>query len=77
MKQTINSIILLFFSISVFVEANKVASLQVLKNHQPIKALKGMEIPEEAAINLKLKESVKGAFFCYGASRFGCSDLVV
>lgn len=45
------------------VDASKVASVQILENHQPIKALKGMEIPENAAINLKLKQSAMGAFF--------------
>ena len=45
------------------IDASKVATVQVLENHQPIKVLKDMEIPEEAAINLKLKESAKGAFF--------------
>lgn len=45
------------------VDATKVASVQILENHQPIKALKGMEIPDNAAINLKLKQSALGAFF--------------
>ena len=45
------------------IEAKNVASVQILENHQPIKALKDMEIPEEAAINLKLKQSALGAFF--------------
>lgn len=45
------------------VDAQNVASVQILENHQPIKALKGMEIPENAAINLKLKQSAMGAFF--------------
>ncbi len=45
------------------IEASKVSTVQVLENHQPIKVLKGVEIPEEAAINLKLKKSALGAFF--------------
>lgn len=45
------------------IDAKNVASVQVLENHQPIKALKEMEIPETAAINLKLKQSALGAFF--------------
>ena len=45
------------------IDAKNVASVQVLENHQPIKALKDMEIPEAAAINLKLKQSALGAFF--------------
>lgn len=45
------------------IDAKNVASVQVLENHQPIKALKDMEVPEAAAINLKLKKSALGAFF--------------
>jgi hypothetical protein len=41
------------------VEAKDVATVQVLENHQPIKALKGREFRDEGAINLKLKESAK------------------
>lgn len=37
-----------------------VSVVQVLENHQPIKALKKIEIPEQAAINLRLKDSAKG-----------------
>lgn len=32
-----------------------VASVEVMENHQPVKALEGIEFPEEAGINLKLK----------------------
>lgn len=42
------------------VAAKDVAMVQVLENHQPIKALKNKEFKEEAAINLKLKDSAKG-----------------
>lgn len=45
------------------IDAKQVATVQVLENHQPIKALKDMEIPDAAAINLKLKKSALGAFF--------------
>lgn len=45
------------------IDASKIAAVQVLENHQPIKVLKDIEMPTEAAINLKLKESSKGAFF--------------
>lgn len=40
-----------------------VASVQVLQNHQPIKVLKGVDLPEDAAINLKLRSSAVGAMF--------------
>lgn len=36
-----------------------VASVEVMENHQPIKALEGIEFPEEAGINLKLKEDAR------------------
>jgi hypothetical protein len=42
------------------IEAQDVATVQVLENHQPIKALKDMEFTDQAAINLKLKSSAKG-----------------
>lgn len=70
------------------IEAKNVASVQVLENHQPIKALKDMEIPEEAAINLKLKQSALGAFslrlkrvpvcplFCSATSWWECDSHV-
>ena len=45
------------------INAENVASVQVLENHQPIKALKDMDFPTNAAINLKLKQSALGAFF--------------
>ncbi len=36
-----------------------VASVEVMENHQPVKALEGIEFPEEAGINLKLKEDAR------------------
>ncbi|MDE6337043.1 MAG: carboxypeptidase-like regulatory domain-containing protein, partial [Muribaculaceae bacterium] len=33
-----------------------VKSVEVMENHQPVKALEGIEFPEEAGINLKLKD---------------------
>lgn len=44
------------------IRARDIASVQVLENHQPIKALKDFQPSDKAAINLKLKESVKGTF---------------
>ncbi|MDE6268775.1 MAG: carboxypeptidase-like regulatory domain-containing protein [Muribaculaceae bacterium] len=37
-----------------------VKSVEVLENHQPVKALEGIEFPEEAGINLTLKDGAKG-----------------
>lgn len=42
------------------VEAKDVATVQVLENYQPVKALKDREFTDEAAINLKLKDGAKG-----------------
>ncbi|WP_289758478.1 carboxypeptidase-like regulatory domain-containing protein [uncultured Duncaniella sp.] len=36
-----------------------VASVEVMENHQPVKALEGIEFPEEAGINLKLKDDAR------------------
>ena len=47
------------------IQARDVAEIQVLESHQPIKALEGVEFPEEAAINLKLKDGAKGALIAY------------
>jgi len=42
------------------IQAGDVLSVQVLENHQPIKAMDKMEISTQPAINLKLKEGAKG-----------------
>ncbi|MCL2502190.1 MAG: carboxypeptidase-like regulatory domain-containing protein [Bacteroidales bacterium] len=47
------------------IQARDVAEVQVLENHQPIKALEGVEFSEDAAINLKLKDGAKGALMAY------------
>ena len=39
-----------------------ISTVQVLENHQEVKALKNLEFPDAAAINLKLKDSAKGIF---------------
>lgn len=59
------------------IDAQNVASVQVLENHQPIKALKGMEVPEAAAINLKLNQSALGAFFVTAQAGVGESPLII
>jgi len=43
------------------VRAEDIASVEVLENHQPIKALKGFEYSPDAAINLRLKSKAKGS----------------
>ncbi|MDR2586453.1 MAG: carboxypeptidase-like regulatory domain-containing protein, partial [Prevotellaceae bacterium] len=47
------------------IQARDVAEVQVLENHQPIKALEGSEFSEDAAINLRLKEGSKGVLMAY------------
>ncbi len=42
--------------------ATKVKNVQVLKNHQPIKALKGVKFSDEAALNLELAEDAKNVW---------------
>jgi len=42
------------------IEAKDVQSIQVLENHQEIKVLRDKIFSEQAALNLKLKESAKG-----------------
>ena len=44
------------------IDPNNIAIVQVLENHQDIKALKGLRPEEQASINLRLKEGVKGVF---------------
>lgn len=44
-------------------DVNKIASVQVLERHQPIRALQGVEMPSTAAVNIRLRKSALGAFF--------------
>lgn len=44
------------------VRAKDISRVEVLENHQPIKALEGFEYSPDAAINLRLKDSAKGSF---------------
>lgn len=44
------------------IDPNNIATVQVLENNQDIKALKGLRPEEQASINLRLKEGVKGVF---------------
>lgn len=46
-----------------------VKSVEVLENHQPVKALEGIEFPEEAGINLKLKDDARSRWV--GVARAG------
>ena len=59
------------------IDAKQVATVQVLENHQPVKVLKDMELPESAAINLKLKQSALGAFFLTAQVGAGLPDVLL
>lgn len=43
-------------------DPNNIATVQILENHQDIKALKGLRPEEQASINIRLKEGVRGVF---------------
>ncbi|RZK79203.1 MAG: hypothetical protein EOO92_09760, partial [Pedobacter sp.] len=58
------------------VEAKDVETVQVLENHQPIKALKNKEFTDEAAINLKLKETAKNVFVANAQLGIGAAPLL-
>lgn len=58
------------------IEAKDVATVQVLENHQPIKALKDREFTDQAAINLKLKSSAKGVLVATAAVGLGLSPAL-
>ena len=59
------------------IDARQVITVQVLENHQPIKALKDTEIPETAAINLRLQNSALGAFFAYAQAGMGLPPVLL
>ncbi len=44
------------------VRAKDVALVEVMENHQPIRAMEGLEYSPDAAINLRLKNSARGSF---------------
>ncbi len=50
------------------VAAADVSTVQVLENHQPIKALEKTQFSTDAAINLKIKENRKGIFTATGVA---------
>jgi hypothetical protein len=58
------------------VEAKDVETVQVLENHQPIKALKNKEFTDEAAINIKLKKSAKDVFVANAQLGIGAAPLL-
>lgn len=59
------------------IEAKKVSTVQILENHQPIKALDGKVLSEHAALNLKLKDDAKGVFTANAVAGIGASPLLL
>lgn len=58
------------------ISAKDVSTVQVLENHQPVKALEKIRISNDAAINLKLKDSVKGVLSIMAQLGIGASPLL-
>ena len=54
-----------------------VKSVEVMENHQPVKALDGIEFPEEAGINLKLKEDARSRWVGVGEVAAGVTPLLL
>ena len=59
------------------IDPNNISTVQVLENHQDIKALKGLRPEEQASINIKLKEGVKGVFNLIATLGGGYGDEVL
>lgn len=53
-----------------------VASVEVMENHQPVKALEGIEFPEEAGINLRLKEDARNRWVGVAQAAAGVQPLL-
>ncbi|MDR1517731.1 MAG: carboxypeptidase-like regulatory domain-containing protein [Dysgonamonadaceae bacterium] len=58
------------------IQAKDVATVQVLENHQPIKALKDIQFSDHAALNLKLKEGAKGTLVLTGLAGAGYEPVL-
>jgi hypothetical protein len=57
-------------------EAKDVDAVQILENHQPVKALKNREFSDEAALNIKLKDNAKGVLVANGKLGTGLSPFL-
>lgn len=53
-----------------------VKAVEVMENHQPVKALEGIEFPEEAGINLKLKDDAKSRWVGVGQAAAGVQPFL-
>lgn len=59
------------------IDPNNIATVQVLENHQDVKALRGLRPEEKASINLRLKSGVRGVFNLVGTTCEGFEDNVL
>lgn len=57
-------------------EAKDVETVQVLENHQPIKVVRDKEFTDEAAINLKLKQTAKNVLVANAQFGVGLAPLL-
>lgn len=57
------------------VNAQDVATVQVLQNHQPVKTLQGNTLSDDIAINLKLKDSAKGTVAVNAMASIGVQQV--
>ncbi len=53
-----------------------VKSVEVMENHQPVKALEGIEFPEEAGINLKLKDDARSRWVGVAQAATGVQPML-
>ncbi|ROS86026.1 TonB-dependent receptor [uncultured Duncaniella sp.] len=51
-----------------------IKSVEVMENHQPMQVLRGLSFSDQAAINLKMKNSAKATFIAHGTLSGGWSD---
>jgi len=58
------------------ISAKDVATVQILENHQPLKVLRDKILSDQAAINLKLKESAKGTWVLTGLAGAGYQPVL-
>lgn len=59
------------------IDPNTISTIEVLENHQDIKALKNLKPEERASINLKLKSCVKGVFNLIAVMGGGYEDKIL
>jgi hypothetical protein len=57
------------------VPSDMVSKVQVLENHQPVKALQNMAVSEDAAMNIVMKDKARVKIFGEGNAAVGLPDL--